>query len=104
VHVNIVGFALEEARLATTFKLWAEQGAGAFFEARDAAGLERALALALRPAFDVLDANKRVVASGFAGDAPVQVMAGDYTVALKIAGGTSKPVTIQPGSVTAVTF
>jgi hypothetical protein len=104
VRVNIVGFAIDDANLAATFGLWSAAGGGAYFEARDAAGLSKALALAVRPAFEVVDASKRVVASGFAGDAPVQIMPGSYTVLLKAGKGSSRSVTVRAKETTAVQF
>jgi hypothetical protein len=68
VRINIVGFAIEDAALATTFRMWSDAGGGAYFEARDAAGLQRALTLASRAGFELLDDWGEVGARGFAGD------------------------------------
>jgi hypothetical protein len=65
------------------------------FDARDAAGLEQALGLALRPAFDVLDKSKKVVASGEIGGEAIALMPGTYTVKLKGGPGGSRPVTVK---------
>ena len=48
VRVNIVGFAIDDAKLATTFRHWASAGNGMFFDAKDAAGLGKALADSLQ--------------------------------------------------------
>ncbi len=76
VRVSIVGFAIEEANLALTFRQWAKAGNGAFFEAKDAAGLNNALAQAMRPGFEVVDAKGAVLAEGVAGGEAVSVMPG----------------------------
>lgn len=104
VRVNIVGFAIDDSKLAKTFKLWSEQGGGAYFEARDEAGLNKALSLAMRPAFEVLDSRKRVVASGFVGDGPIEVMPGTYTVKLKAGKGSSRSVTVRAKETSSVRF
>jgi len=104
VRINIVGFAIDDANLAKTFKLWSEQGGGAYFEARDAAGLNQALSQAMRPAFEVLDSRKQVVAGGFVGDGPVEVMPGTYTVKLKAGTGGSQSVTVRAKETGAVRF
>jgi hypothetical protein len=83
VRVNIVGFALEDAKLAATFRQWSAAGNGAYFDARDANGLKEALTAATRTAYQVSDAGKRVVAEGVAGGAAVKLMPGTYTVTLK---------------------
>ena len=38
-RVNIVGFAIDDAELAVTFRHWSEAGNGSYFDAKDAAGL-----------------------------------------------------------------
>ncbi|MES1263291.1 MAG: vWA domain-containing protein, partial [Peristeroidobacter soli] len=59
-RVSIVGFALEDATLASTFRRWSDAGGGAFFDAKDAAGLDKSLADALRPGFEVVHAQGQV--------------------------------------------
>ena len=50
-RVSIVGFALDDEKLATTFRRWSDAGGGAFFDAKDAAGLDKSLTEVLRPGF-----------------------------------------------------
>jgi len=95
VRVNIVGFAVDDAKLASTFKLWSRAGDGSYFDARDAAGLTRALTLALAPAYDLVDSSGGVVASGIVGGEPVSVMPGECTVRAKGAGGRQLPVSVR---------
>jgi hypothetical protein len=104
VRVSIVGFAIDEPSLAVTFKQWAKAGNGAFFEANDAAGLSNALAQAMRPGFEVLDAKSQVVAEGVAGSDPVKVMPGSYTVRLKGQKTAPQPVTVKPKEAATVKF
>jgi hypothetical protein len=95
VRVNIVGFAIDDARLAATFRLWSELGNGLYFDAKDGASLSAAMAQAMRPRFEVLNAEGKVVASGIAGGAPVGVMPGNYTVRAASHGGKSHPVLVK---------
>ena len=66
-RVSIVGFALDDEKLATTFRRWSDAGGGAFFDAKDAAGLDKSLTEALRPGFEVVNAQGQVLASGLVG-------------------------------------
>jgi hypothetical protein len=104
VRVSIVGFAIDEPNLAVTFRQWAKAGNGAFFQANDAAGLSNALAQAMRPGFEVVDAKGQVVAEGVAGPETVKVMPGSYTVRLKGRKGTPKPVTVKQKETATVGF
>ena len=90
-RVNIVGFAIDDPALAATFRRWADLGKGSYFNAQDAAGLNDAMARALRPAFEVLDAKGQVLAEGHVDGAAVQVPAGNLSVRIK---GTSKTQSI----------
>ena len=63
-RVSIVGFALDDEKLAATFRRWSDAGGGAFFDAKDAAGLDKSLTEALRPGFEVVNAQGQVLASG----------------------------------------
>ena len=102
VRVNIVGFAINDARLAATFRHWSDTGGGLYFDARDAAGLDRAMAQALQPAVELVDAKGQVVAQGLAGDKPLQAMPGAYTARLRGQAGKGKPVTVKAKETVAV--
>ncbi len=104
VRVNIVGFALEDEKLAATFRHWATTGGGMFFEANDAAGLNTALSQAMRPAFEVVNAQGEVTAEGLAGGDPVSAMPGDYTVRLKGQKGPSQSAAVRAKETTTVRF
>ena len=80
VHVNIVGFALDDDELKKTFRRWAKLGRGSYLDATGAADLGEAIAKAVQPPFRILDAKGKTVATGIVGGAPVSVAAGTYTV------------------------
>jgi len=80
VHVNIVGFAIDDEALAAQFAEWAAIGQGRYIDAADAASLNVAVAEAVQAPFRVLDATGAVVASGVVGGDPVEVPPGTYTV------------------------
>ena len=103
VRVNIVGFAIDDAKLAATFRHWADAGSGAYFDAQGAAALNEAMAQAMRPGFEVVDAQGAIVGEGLAGGEPVRVLPGNYTV--RLAGRkTGQSVTVRAKEKTAVKF
>ena len=95
-RISIVGFALEDQQLAATFRRWADAGGGAFFDAKDAAGLDKSLTAAMRPGFEVLNAQGQVVASGIVGGDAVAAPAGNYNVRIKGRSDAGKPVVVVP--------
>ncbi len=104
LRVNIVGFAIDDARLAATFRHWADAGGGLFFDARDAAGLDKALSQSIQPAVELVDAQGKVVAQGLAGDAPLKAMPGSYTVRLKGLAGKGQAVVVKATETVGVSF
>jgi hypothetical protein len=94
-RVSIVGFALDDQKLASTFHRWSDLGGGAFFDAKDAAGLEKALDAALRPGFEVVNAQGQVLVSGVVGGEPVVAPAGDYSVRIKGRTDGGRPVKVK---------
>lgn len=95
-RVSIVGFALDDEKLATTFRRWSDAGGGAFFDAKDAAGLDKSLTEALRPGFEVVGAQGQVIASGIVGGEAVAAPAGNHTVRIKGRANATRPVTVKP--------
>lgn len=95
-RISIVGFALDDQNLAATFRRWSDLGGGAFFDAKDAGGLEKSLTAALRPGFEVVTAQGQVLASGIVGGEPVSVPAGDHSVRIKGRSDGGKAVTVKP--------
>lgn len=103
-RVSIVGFALDDEKLAATFKRWSDLGGGAYFDAKDAAGLEKALTAALRPVFEVLNAQDQVIASGIVGGDAVPAPAGNHTVRIKGRADAGKPVVVKPQETATLAF
>ena len=103
-RVSIVGFALDDEKLATTFRRWSDAGGGAFFDAKDAAGLDKSLTEALRPGFEVVNTQGQVLASGLVGGDAVTVPAGTHTVRIKGRASASKPAVVKPKETASVAF
>jgi len=103
-RVSIVGFALEDQQLAATFRRWSDAGGGAFFDAKDAAGLDRSLTEALRPGFEVVNAGGQVIASGIVGGDAVSVPSGNHTVRIKGRANATQPVVVKPKETTTTAF
>jgi hypothetical protein len=95
VRVNIVGFAIEDPKLAVTFSHWASLGNGAYFDAKDAAGLANALTQSMRASFEVVTPQGQVIATGVTGGEPVSVMPGNYSVRIKGQTSRAQSVTIE---------
>lgn len=91
LHLNIVGFAIDDDELASQFESWAELGGGRYLSAVDQAGLSDALAEALKTPFSVYDRSGSVVAQGVVGGEPVELEAGFYRVVV----ATSPPRTYE---------
>jgi hypothetical protein len=104
VRVNIVGFAVDDRKTAALFRQWASAGGGGYFDAQNAASLDEAFSLAVKPRFEVVDAQKRVVGEGLVGGEPVSVLPGKYMVRLKGARGRSQSATVVPNATTNVSF
>ncbi|HEU5430633.1 MAG TPA: VWA domain-containing protein, partial [Thermomicrobiales bacterium] len=82
VHVNIVGFALDDPALKRQFEQWAQAGNGQYIDAGNADELAAAVRQAVAAPFRLLDASGAVVATGVVGGPPVDVSPGTYTVEL----------------------
>ncbi len=80
VHLNIVGFAIDDADLESRFVEWAALGGGKYLSARDQQGLSSALREALRLPFTVYDLAGSVVAEGVVGGEPIQLEQGYYRI------------------------
>jgi len=101
-RVSIVGFALDDQKLAATFRRWSDLGGGAFFDAKDAAGLDKSLTAAMRPGFEVVNAQGQVIANGIVGGDAVATPAGNHTVRIKGRANSAKPVTVKSKETTNV--
>lgn len=104
LRVNIVGFAIDDDRLAATFRHWADTGGGRYFDTQDAAGLDKALGLALQPLVELVNAQGQVVAGILPGSARVSVMPGVYSARIPGRAGRSQPVTVRSGETVTVKF
>lgn len=104
MRVNIVGFAIDDAKLAGTLRHWSDVARGSYFEAKDAASLDRAMTQATKSGFSVLNAQNQVVAEGTTGGEAVSVMPGTYTVRLSGSAGRPQSVTVKPNETTSVKF
>jgi Mg-chelatase subunit ChlD len=91
LRLEIVGFAIADDDLKQQFEGWAEQGGGRYFDAGDAASLERSLAEALQIPYSVFDQNGSLVAKGTVDGEPIPLEAGTYRVTI----ATSPPKTIE---------
>jgi hypothetical protein len=83
VRVNIVGFAIDDPLLQETFAEWAALGNGSYFDAANASELNAAIALAVQPSYDIMDANGSLIASSQAGSPPVMVPPGTYQIVVR---------------------
>lgn len=101
-YPTLVKRPLKVESVTATFRHWADLGSGTYFDAKDAAGLGNALSQAMRPGFEIVNAQGSVVAEGLAGGDPVRVMPGDYAVRLKGQKGRTQPVTVKPKETAAV--
>lgn len=79
-RVNIVGFAIDEFMLKETFQKWARLGNGKYFDAANAEQLEKSIVEAVEVPYEVLDADKKIVASGVVNGEAVSLLPGEYTV------------------------
>ena len=89
VSLNIVGFAIDDAELASQFASWAEQGNGRYFAANNQAGLSEAIEEALRIPFSVYDGSGSLVTQGFLDSDPVELAPGRYRVVVGSANTTT---------------
>lgn len=83
VRVNIVGFAIGDAKLKEQFRYWARLGDGEYFDAARPEELAGAMEQALAVGFEVLNAAGQPVAEGVAGGESVELPAGTYRVRIK---------------------
>jgi hypothetical protein len=101
-RVNIVGFAIDDPKLAATFRHWSDLGNGMYFDAKDAAALNAAMAQALKPTFEVLDAQGQPVAEGLIDGEAVRVASGRFSVRIKGVKAKPLPIVIKQKETTSV--
>ncbi len=83
IRVNIVGFAIDEYALRKTFEGWAQQGNGAYLDARNADDLAGAIGQAVNAPFEVIDAGGAVIATGTSNGDAISLPVGNYRVRLR---------------------
>ena len=104
VQVNIVGFAIDDNALKESFAQWAEIGGGEYFDTNDSQQLINSLQESLTPQYIVRNLAGETVAQGRLGGPSVELLPGDYTVALSVEGYVDKTVSVQPGGHASVSF
>ncbi len=105
VQVSIVGFAIDDADLKSSFQTWAELGGGSYFDARSADELQHSLRTVISGPFRVLDSRGEVVARGIIGGAEIILPAGSYRVeTVTNPVRAIESVTLTPGELTQVQF
>ncbi len=100
IRVNIVGYAIDDPGLARTFESWAAAGGGEYFDAANADQLSAALLRATATPFQISDEAGALVGAGLAGDPPLVLPAGTYTVHI---GGRDLTAPVKPRERTTVT-
>jgi hypothetical protein len=105
LQVSIVGFAIDDQALRSTFKDWAELGGGSYFDAHSADELRRSLRTVISGPFRVFDSKGDVVGHGVIGGAPIVLPAGSYRV--ETVGSDPRvieSVEVKPGELSKATF
>ncbi len=101
VRVNIVGFAIDEYALRSTFESWARLGNGTYIDARNAGDLVGAISQSVNAPFEVLDAGDNVVATGISNGEPVALAVGNYSIRLRsdTGPGTAAEIALEEETV-----
>ena len=80
MHVNIVGFALDDESLKEKMAAWAELGGGSYFDVAGAESLVESIVTAVRPPYRVYGPSGEVIADGTVDGDPVALDPGTYSV------------------------
>jgi hypothetical protein len=80
VTLNVVGLALDDAKVRRSIRRLATLGGGSYFDARDPAEVAAAIRTAVSAPFQVFDQSGALVARGTVGGVPVQLPPGTYRV------------------------
>jgi hypothetical protein len=105
VQISIVGFAIDDAELKSTFQTWAELGGGSYFDARSADELQRSLRTVISGPFKVLNGKGQVMARGIIGGAEIILPAGSYRIeTMGNPAQVIESVTVKPGELTEARF
>ncbi|MCB1739476.1 MAG: VWA domain-containing protein [Gammaproteobacteria bacterium] len=101
IRVNIIGFAIDDSKLAETFSRWAHLGGGTYLAADSEGELASALGTSVNPRFQVVDASGARVVDAVAGSGDVWLPPGDYVVT---AAGRSYRTKVTSDDLTTVTL
>jgi len=105
IQVSIVGFAIDDAELKSTFENWAQLGGGSYFDAVSAEELRQSLRTVISGPFKVFNAAGEVVGEGVIGGAEIVLPAGTYRI--ETAGPSPRAiedVVIKPRELTKAIF
>ena len=80
VHVNIVGFELDDEAIKASMADWATSGGGTYFDAAGSDGLASAISAAVSAPFVVYGPDDTILASGTVGGGPARLDPGTYRV------------------------
>jgi hypothetical protein len=80
VHVNIVGFELDDEAIRASMTDWAIRGGGTYFDAAGSEGLASAISTAVSAPFVVYGPDDTILASGTVGGGPARLDRGTYRV------------------------
>jgi len=83
VKLNIVGFAIDNAKLKQEFETWAKLGNGAYFEANDKKSLDEAVKKALQIPYTVWTLEGKQLYNGMVGDDGLKLKGGTYKVVVE---------------------
>jgi Mg-chelatase subunit ChlD len=86
VRVNVVGFALADAKTKLDMEKVAARSGGRFYDATDQDALEAALEQAMAAPFELQDAAGQHVAKGVTGSNPIEVPEGHYKLVVQAVG------------------
>ena len=94
-RLNIVGFAIGDAKTRKLLGSWAEAGGGQYFDAADRTTLRAAVDQATALRYAVYDIDGRRVAEGRVGGGAVELPPGDYAVQV---GSSPRRLTVSIAS------
>jgi hypothetical protein len=80
VRLNIVGFAIDDAKLKKEFEAWAKLGNGEYFEANDKKSLDAAVKKALQIPYSIYSLEGEQLYKGVVGDEGLTLKGGVYKV------------------------
>lgn len=83
VKLNIVGFAINDAKLKQEFETWAKLGNGTYFQANDKKSLDEAVKKALQVPYKVYSQEDKLLHQGVVDDEGTKLKGGTYKVIIE---------------------